>query len=287
MFLNFLETKAQKGFFMNFATLVALANGDKTGEDDLLKKSSIGSDHLMKFFQDTQNVFPMCQSEFRFLKKSSEEMRFQWEPLNKQDNHYWKSLSAISEIENALLARLMAEMPDDTEALKDLPKDDLRDKAIRNRIGEWSYITEVLRNSVGLVDPSFQRASNGGKFNPAEVFLNISKQLLENRVDAQKPEAQKPETQKLKKFRNVMLWIAFITILSDDARKFPAKVKRAMLFEATQTAYADGVCSPEEDLLLHLFCRHLDIDMGLIDEFKVRSKKISDLYSECLEIVNE
>ncbi|MDR2091993.1 MAG: TerB family tellurite resistance protein [Azoarcus sp.] len=91
----------------------------------------------------------------------------------------------------------------------------------------------------------------------------------------------------LSQHRSVALWIAFFSILPENNKSYPEEIKRAMLLGATEIAYADGSYSPDENMLLQLFCRYFNVDAGLIDEFKERSKKIHDIHAECLEIVTE
>jgi hypothetical protein len=88
-------------------------------------------------------------------------------------------------------------------------------------------------------------------------------------------------------YRTFVLVLTFIAILPRDYKHFSERSKRAMLLGATAIAYADKQHSPEQDLLLQLFCRYFNVESGLIEEFREISTKFSELYAETLELLSE
>jgi hypothetical protein len=90
MFLELLENEKQQEFFMNFACLVALANGEVV-EDDLLeltrnpkspstpavvmKLKKSRADNILGFLKETSNAFPMRLSELLMLRKLANEIK--------------------------------------------------------------------------------------------------------------------------------------------------------------------------------------------------------------------
>lgn len=72
-----------------------------------------------------------------------------------------------------------------------------------------------------------------------------------------------------------------------DAAAFAVEKRKAILFEATAMAYADGSVSGYEQKLLVYFCECCHLDKELVEDFNDITKELTRLYSKSLEIITE
>lgn len=72
-----------------------------------------------------------------------------------------------------------------------------------------------------------------------------------------------------------------------DAAAFAVEKRKAILFEATAMAYADGSVSGYEQKLLVYFCERCHLDKELVEDFNDITKELTRLYSKSLEIITE
>ena len=72
-----------------------------------------------------------------------------------------------------------------------------------------------------------------------------------------------------------------------NATTFAVEKKKAILFEATAMAYADGFTSDIEQELLILFCDLCKLDKELIGEFSDITKEFFKIYSKSFELITE
>jgi hypothetical protein len=268
--MNLLDNGIERTFLLDFAYLVAVADGDVRDDERVgqLKGSWFRRSGLRpvaglletcartlrnawsdkQIENEFQDDFPMSENEVRAFSELLEEMEYdEWPPVRIDEHGQIAGVAppGLFGSEKKLLNMMLAEIPEDMAGILALPPDTLRDAVFENSFPKQRDARATLALIVQII-----HANNGWSS---------------------------------RNWRNIVLWQAFLRSLPEDTGSFPEKSRRIILFEAAAMAHVDkNRVSGEEDMLLQLFCRHFKVDTGWIEECKEIFREISGFYANSM-----
>lgn len=143
-------------------------------------------------------------------------------------------------------------------------------------------ILRKFAEEMGIVWEPVSSFSPSNAENHPELFLLAKKQSPADILKAATKEAYDESS------RSAVLQRALAEISTQaNASEFAVEKRKAILMEATATAYADGAMSELEQGLLVYFCELCCLDKGLIEEFKSITREFSQIYSKSLELITK